>query len=84
MATDRKSYEKYCRNFNEIHRRNEEDILVSVDGTGISKIYDCFGHVDANDDIVYDLEIVTKGGNYYHLWNVADSRLVFKRKGESL
>lgn len=80
MPNSRESYEKYCHSFDEIHRREEEEVLVSVDGTEISKIYDCFGHVDRNDNIVYDLEIITKGGNYYHLWNVADSRLVFKRK----
>lgn len=80
MKSERQQYEKYCRNFGEICRREREDILVSVDGTELSKIYDCFGHVDQNNDIVYDLEVVTKGGGYYHLYNVADSRLVFKQK----
>lgn len=72
----REDFKKYHENMIKIYD-NEKKTLVKIDGLELIAVYDCFGHCNENNDIIYDIEGMLINGNYINLKRVNYNRLTF-------
>ena len=73
----REDYNKYNENMKIIYDIECRKKLVKVFGHDVIEIFDCFGHCNENNDIVFDVEVKTKY-SYLHLRNVPLEKLQFE------
>ena len=76
----KEQYNKYSENMNKIWEIEETKKLVKVQGFKVKELYDCFGHCNNNNDIVFNIEFRTETGTYHNLRNVPIEKLTFEDK----
>ena len=75
----REQFNKYNENMNKIREIESTKKLVKVQGFKVKELYDCFGHCNENNDIVFDIEFKTEC-SYYNLRNIPIENLTFENK----